>query len=62
MLGSELAQRVRELRPDIRVLFMSGYAQPVLGEQIAFDEHVDLLEKPFTADALLTRVRDALDR
>jgi PAS domain S-box-containing protein len=62
MLGSELAQRVRELRPDIRVLFMSGYAQPVLGEQIAFDENVDLLEKPFTADALLTRVRDALDR
>jgi PAS domain S-box-containing protein len=62
MLGSELAQRVRELRPDIRVLFMSGYAQPVLGEQIALDGGIDLLEKPFTADALLTRVRGTLDR
>jgi DNA-binding response OmpR family regulator len=62
MLGSELARRVRELRPDLKVLFMSGYAQPVLGEQIALDEGIDLLEKPFTADALLTRVRATLDR
>jgi CheY-like chemotaxis protein len=62
MLGSELAQLVRELRPDIKVLFMSGYAQPVLGSQIAFDESLDLLEKPFTVDALLRRVRNALDR
>jgi PAS domain S-box-containing protein len=61
MLGSELARRVRELRPDLKVLFMSGYAQPVLGEQIALDEGIDLLEKPFTADALLKRVRATLD-
>jgi hypothetical protein len=43
------------------VLFMSGYAQPVLDAHGAFSDDIDLLEKPFPAAALLARVRQATD-
>ncbi len=61
MLGNEVAVRVRAVRPGLPVLYMSGYAQPVLATQGALDPDVDLLEKPFSEAALLTRVRDAID-
>jgi PAS domain S-box-containing protein len=62
MLGSELAGSIRELRPDIGVLFMSGYAQPVLASHGTLDPGVILVEKPFSEADLLQRVREALDR
>ncbi len=61
MLGKELAERLADVRPDTRVLYMSGYAQPVLASQGTLDPGVALLEKPFTAAALLTAVRRRLD-
>jgi two-component system cell cycle sensor histidine kinase/response regulator CckA len=61
MLGKELAERLVRERPETRVLYMSGYAQPVLHSQGTLDPGVALLEKPFTADDLLTAVRKRLD-
>jgi two-component system, cell cycle sensor histidine kinase and response regulator CckA len=61
MLGKELAERLTGARPDTRVLYMSGYAQPVLHSQGTLDPGVTLLEKPFTADDLLAAVRRRLD-
>jgi two-component system, cell cycle sensor histidine kinase and response regulator CckA len=61
MLGKELAERLVRIRPDTRVLYMSGYAQPVLASQGTLDPGVALLEKPFTADDLLGAVRRRLD-
>ncbi|WP_229076494.1 ATP-binding protein [Actinoplanes sp. DH11] len=61
MLGNELAERLTARWPDTRVLFMSGYAQPVLASQGTLEEGVALLEKPFTATDLLTAVRKRLD-
>ena len=61
MLGKELAERLVDARPDTRVLYMSGYAQPVLASQGTLDPGVALLEKPFTAAALLSAVRRRLD-
>jgi two-component system, cell cycle sensor histidine kinase and response regulator CckA len=52
MLGKELADRLTAGRPDLRVLYMSGYAQPVLAAQGTLDPETALLEKPFTADSL----------
>jgi CheY-like chemotaxis protein len=60
MLGNEVAARVRALRPGLPVLYMSGYAQPVLDTQGALDPDIDLLEKPFSETMLLTRVGQAL--
>jgi two-component system cell cycle sensor histidine kinase/response regulator CckA len=61
MLGKELAERLTGVRPDTRVLYMSGYAQPVLASQGTLDPGVVLLEKPFTAADLLRAVRSRLD-
>lgn len=58
MNGRELAARITAAHPAVRVLFTSGYAEPFAG---GAPPAVALLEKPFTAHALLTRVRDALD-
>jgi two-component system cell cycle sensor histidine kinase/response regulator CckA len=61
MLGKDLAERLVAVRPDTRVLYMSGYAQPVLASQGTLDPGVVLLEKPFTAADLLRAVRHRLD-
>ncbi|HEY2704490.1 MAG TPA: ATP-binding protein [Candidatus Dormibacteraeota bacterium] len=61
MLGKEVAERVAALLPGLRVLYMSGYAHPVLTSQGTLAEGVTLLEKPFSAPVLLAKVREALD-
>jgi hypothetical protein len=61
MLGNEVAARIHQIRPALPVLYMSGYAQPVLNTQGALDPDVELLEKPFTTTTLLTRVRTLID-
>jgi two-component system cell cycle sensor histidine kinase/response regulator CckA len=58
MDGAELARRLAPGRPNLRVIFMSGYAEPALEQ--ALPNGCDLLEKPFTAQTLLSRVREAL--
>ena len=60
MLGKEVAERIRVTRPGIAVLFMSGYAQPVLSSQGTLDPGVILVEKPFTENGLMTKVREVL--
>jgi CheY-like chemotaxis protein len=60
MRGPELAARVRELRPEIRVVFMSGYVDDGgLGRE---GERVDLIAKPFAPEALARKIREVLDR
>jgi CheY-like chemotaxis protein len=61
MGGREVAEAVRKLQPDVHVLYVSGYAHPVLGRHGTLDEGVLLLEKPFTEAALLAHVRTLLD-
>jgi nitrogen-specific signal transduction histidine kinase/ActR/RegA family two-component response regulator len=62
MLGNEVAARVGEIRPGLPALFISGYAQPILDTHGIPAPSYDILEKPFTEAALLTRVRRALTR
>ena len=61
MLGKEVADKVKAVRPLTRVLFMSGYAQPILGSHGRLDEGVILVEKPFSEAVLLAKVREVLD-
>jgi PAS domain S-box-containing protein len=58
--GLELATRARERRPDLRVLFMSGYSEDTVIHHGRLDPDVLLLEKPFNRDALARRVREAM--
>jgi PAS domain S-box-containing protein len=60
MLGKEAAERIQHTRPHICVLYMSGYAQPVLASQGRLDPRVTLLDKPFTERELLDKVHTVL--
>ena len=59
MLGPELVERATAIRSDLRVLYMSGYIHQATGQDPP--EDLDVVEKPFTAHELLSRVRQALD-
>jgi PAS domain S-box-containing protein len=59
--GMELARRVRELRPDIHCLYMSGYTADVISDRGVLDESVHFIQKPFTISALAAKIRDVLD-
>ncbi len=57
--GDQLAARVSRLRPDAKVLFMSGHPGTWVGEET--DLGAPIVPKPFTPDALCRAVRGALD-
>jgi CheY-like chemotaxis protein len=60
MNGKELSERLRRLRPRVKVLFNSGYTADVITHRGGLEPHVSYLPKPFTADALVAKVREAL--
>ncbi len=60
MRGYEVAELVSASRPEIKILYMSGYAEEALVGRAAFAGSA-LIEKPFAVDALARRVRDALE-
>lgn len=59
--GRELAQRIEELRPGIRLLFMSGYTDDAILVHGVLDEGVHFIQKPLTPGALCSKVREVLD-
>lgn len=59
--GRQVAQAAQAAWPGLKVLFMSGYAQDIIVHHGVVDPGLELLEKPFTGEALLARVRDLLD-
>jgi len=61
MSGPDLAQRMRELRPDTRVLFMSGYAEDEIIRRGIADPEKHLLRKPFTSAEMTRRVAEILE-
>jgi CheY-like chemotaxis protein len=61
MNGRELGRRAQQLRPGLRVLYMTGYSRNAVVHHGRLDEGVELLEKPITQNALAARVRSMLD-
>jgi PAS domain S-box-containing protein len=61
MNGRELAQRISEIRPNVKVLYMSGYTENVIGRNGTLDAGVRLLQKPFTLRDLKSKVREVLE-
>jgi len=60
MSGRQLAERLRERQPSLRVLYMSGYADRAVVHNGILHEEATFLEKPFTKHALLAKVRELL--
>jgi signal transduction histidine kinase len=61
MGGRELAERAVALRPDMKVLFMSGYTEDAVLHDIVETEHKPFLHKPFTLEDLARSVRSLFD-
>ena len=59
--GSELARRLQPLRPDMRVLFMSGYTDGDISSYGGLGTETSLLQKPFQPIVLARRVREVLE-
>jgi DNA-binding NarL/FixJ family response regulator len=62
MGGGELAGELAVARPEIRVLFMSGYTGNAILHHGVLPAHTGILEKPFLTDALARKVREVLDQ
>ncbi len=62
MNGDEVASRLRTVAPGLRVLFMSGYAAPVLAVAGGFEADHPLLDKPFSRSGLLSKVLEVLEQ
>jgi hypothetical protein len=59
--GPVLASRLKVARPDTRVLYISGYTDAEIVHRGVLQRGANLLEKPFTPDTLVARVREILD-
>jgi PAS domain S-box-containing protein len=60
MLGQEAAERIGALQPGVKVLFMSGYTRGVLDSKGIAAGEINLIQKPFTEESLLTRLRQVI--
>jgi FixJ family two-component response regulator len=60
--GRRLAEQLTPDRPDLRVLYMSGYTDDAMVRHEVREEGTACLQKPFTPYTLLVKVRDVLDR
>ncbi|MFQ5991134.1 MAG: ATP-binding protein [Nitrospiraceae bacterium] len=61
MSGREVADQLLSLRPDLKVLYMSGYTEHAIVHHGVLEPGITLIQKPFTSEELLRKVREVLD-
>jgi len=62
MDGATLARKVRQERPSIQVILMSGYSEDVAPEKVAGEDDMFFLPKPFSLKQLAGLVKEAMQR
>ncbi len=60
MNGHELAAKLSRIRPDMKVLYVSGYSDNDIGDHGVLDPRFELLQKPFTPQTLARKIRDVI--
>ena len=61
MSGGDLAHKLRDINPRLKVLFMSGYTDDMIASHGVLAGETQLIQKPFSAEALARKLRDVLD-
>jgi CheY-like chemotaxis protein len=59
--GQELARLIQSEKPDLRVVFITGYSSNLVGRSLTLGPHQHFLQKPFPPESLLIKLRSALD-
>jgi DNA-binding NtrC family response regulator len=59
--GKVLSLKLKETRPNVRVVFMSGYTENTISKEGVLDEETMFVAKPFLAEDLLQKIEDALN-
>jgi two-component system cell cycle sensor histidine kinase/response regulator CckA len=62
MGGAELARRMRDLKPQTKIILTSGYSDEPIFRNGSLDSKIEFIQKPFVPAALASKVRDVLDR
>lgn len=60
--GIKLFSKIKHYRPDIKVLYMSGYSDEVISKHGLNKETMDFIQKPFTIESISKKIREVLDR
>ncbi len=60
MNGHELAGKLSQLRPDMKILYVSGYSDNEIGDHGLLDPRYELLQKPFTPQTLARKIREVI--
>ena len=62
MNGRQLAELARGLRPDLKILFVTGYAEKAAVRSEFLGENMEIVTKPFAMEALATKIREMIER
>ncbi len=60
--GKEAIDEIRKIRPDVKVLFTSGYTSDIISKKGILEEGMDFISKPVTPHSILTKIRGILDK
>jgi two-component SAPR family response regulator len=56
--GKKVYDKIRKIKPDIKVLFMSGYTADIIHKNDIVDDNLNFLAKPVTPDKLLNKIHE----
>ncbi|HTP05554.1 MAG TPA: hybrid sensor histidine kinase/response regulator, partial [Nitrospirota bacterium] len=60
--GKEASIAIKKIRPEVKILFTSGYTADIIQRKDILDEEADFVTKPVTPHELLTKIREMLDK
>jgi FixJ family two-component response regulator len=61
MNGQLLYQKLLEIKPELKAVFMSGYTDNILKEKVLIEKHTRFIHKPFSIRMLTDKIRETLD-